>query len=212
MKLLVLLSVLVAVTAAGCGGKTTKRTASFSAATSDCDRKGITTHEAREGICDVRGFTITVANRAHLLRVGEYDVRFVRLRTAKTLHTRSGQTMHARGTFVLLTLRVKNTLDVPVAFDRHSNLVSLRVDRKDFTENREAEGDPSIGSYRLHGRGMQPDETDTGTIVFDLPAEHAKNIYARGSNAVFINYSGESSGYPASGNAPKRLGYLRLWK
>jgi hypothetical protein len=113
---------------------------------------------------------------------------------------------------VIVTLSVKNKLSAPRAFDERSALVSLLVDKKNFTENRDAEGDPSIDSFRLRGRVMQPDETDAGTIVFDLPAEHAKNLYARGSDLVFINFSGESSGYPASGNAPQRLGYLRLWK
>jgi hypothetical protein len=217
MRLLVVVTMLVAVTAGGCGGsKTTaptqQATASLSAGASDCDAKGITTSVAREGVCEVKGFTISVANRAHWLHVGEYDVRFVDLRTATTLHARSGRTLRANGKFVTVTLSVKNKLSVPRAFDERSALVSLLVDKKNFTENRDAEGDPSIDSFRLRGRVMQPDETDKGTIVFDLPAEHAKNLYARGSDLVFINFSGESSGYPASGNAPQRLGYLRLWK
>jgi hypothetical protein len=217
MRLLVVVTVLVAAAAAGCGGSKTTApkkhaTASVSAGASDCDAKGITTSAAREGVCDVKGFTISVANRAHRLSVGEYDVRFVGLRTVTTLHTRSGRTLRANGKFVIVTLSVKNKLSAPRAFDQRSALVSLLVDKKNFTENRDAEGDPSIDSFRLRGRVMQPDETDTGTIVFDLPAEHANNVYARGSDLVFINFSGESSGYPASGNAPQRLGYLRLWK
>jgi hypothetical protein len=218
MRLFVVVTVLVAVTAAGCGGNTTAapkkqpNTASVSGGASDCDAKGITTHAAREGVCDVKGFTISVGNRAHPLHVGEYDVRFVGLRIATRLHTRSGRTLRANGKFVIVTLSVKNKLSAPRAFDERSALVSLLVDKKNFTENRDAEGDPSIDSFRLRGRVMQPDETDAGTIVFDLPAEHAKNLYARGSDLVFINFSGESSGYPASGQAPQRLGYLRLWK
>jgi hypothetical protein len=213
MRLPVALMVLVAVAliAAGCGGKKQRATASISAGTSQCDEMGITTSPAREGVCEVKGFTISVANKAHWLHVGEYDVRLVGLRTATALHTGAGRPLRANGKFVIGTLTVKNKLDVPRAFNERSTLVSLRVDKKNFTEDRDAEGS-SIDSFRLHGRVMQPDETDTGTIVFDLPAEHAKNLYARGSDLVFINFSGESSGYPASGNAPQRLGYLRLWK
>jgi hypothetical protein len=219
MRVVVVLTVLVAVIAAGCGGNKTTApkkhgatAARVSAGASECDAKGITTSAAREGVCSVKEFTISVANRAHRLRVGEYDVRFVGLRTAKMLHTRAGRTLRSNGKFVIVTLSVKNKLSVPRTFDERSALVSLLVDKKNFTENRDAEGDPSIDSFRLRGRVMQPDETDTGTIVFDLPTEHAKNLYRRGSDLVFINFSGESSGYPASGQAPQRLGYLRLWK
>jgi hypothetical protein len=216
MKRLVLLLVLVA-GAAGCGGthKATslkKTQATLSSNSPQCDASGITKPPAREGVCTFNGVTVTVADRAHWLHAGEYDVRVVGVRTATTLRTRSARTLRAHGKFVVIRLSVKNTSNAPRAFDSSSGLVSLLVDKKHFTESREAETDPSLNSFRLRGHALKPGDTATGTVAFELPLEHAKHLYAAGSDLVFLNFSDEASGYPVSPRAPKKLGFIRLWK
>jgi hypothetical protein len=212
MKRLLLLLVLVA-GAAGCGGthKSLKKTqATLSSNTPQCDASGITKPPAREGVCSANGVTVTVADKAHWLHAGEYDVRVVGIRTATTL--RSARTLRAHGKFVVIRLSVKNTSNAPRAFDSSSGLVSLLVDKKHFTESREAETDPSLNSFRLRGQALQPGDTATGTVAFELPLKHAKHLYAAGSDLAFLNFSDEASGYPVSPRAPKKLGFIRLWK
>jgi hypothetical protein len=161
----------------------------------------------REGVCVVRGVTITVANRAHWLRGKEYDVRVVSLHTATTLHK-----LRAHGRFVIVRLTIKNTLDIPHEFDRRSDLVFLFVDKRYFGERRDAESDPTLSPFRLHGTDLQPDEVATGTVVFDLPVEHAKNLFAQGSNLIFVNFSDEAKSFPGGTQPLEALGYIRLWK
>ena len=204
--------VLLATFVAGCNGGAKKRVQpTVQASSSDCELKEITAGVRREGVCVARGVTITVANRAHWLHGKEYDARVLRVRTATTLHTRSGK-LRARGRFVIVKLSVKNTLDAPHEFDRRSDLVFLFVDGKYFGESREAESDPALGSFRLRRSDVQPDEVVSGTVVLDLPVEHAKNLFTQGSDLILVNFSDELKRFPTGSQPLVALGYIRLWK
>jgi hypothetical protein len=200
---------------AGCGGKkatpSEKTTSSErSSTTTDCDRKGITTTVAREGACVVNGSRITVADKAHWLRMKDYDVRVDGLRTAATLGKFSANTFETGGQFIVVTLRVKNTGRVPRAFDTSSNLVFLLVDQQQFAEIPDAETE-SPDSFRSHGGPIDSGQTRSGTIVFDLPPEHVPNLRARGSDLVFLNFADGGKGLPYVGTTPA-IGFIRLWK
>jgi hypothetical protein len=206
-----LLFALLAAVMAGCDGGAKKQPVTVERGSSDCDMKGITAGARREGVCVARGVTITVANRAHWLHGKDYDARILSVRRASTLPTRSGE-LRARGSFVIVRLRVKNTLDVPHEFDRRSDLVFLLVDGKYFKERRDAESDPALTPFRLRTTDVQPDEVATGTVVFDVPAAHAKNLSAQGSNLIFVNYGDEAKRFPVGTEPLEALGYIRLWK
>jgi hypothetical protein len=207
------LAILVALLAlVGCGGAK-KKASTIVAANNACERAGITTGPRHEGVCVVNGVTITVANKAHWLQGKEYDARVTGLRTATTLRTPTGRPLRAHGKFVIVKLSVKNKLDAPHDFDRASDLVLLLVDHRRFSENHQAEHDPSLDSFALRGTPLQPDEVTAGTIVFDLPSEHAENVYATGSDLIFITFSDEGSVTAAAVSPPSRtIGYVRLWK
>jgi hypothetical protein len=194
---------------AGCSGGAKSRAnhPTVLSSSSNCDFKQITAGARREGTCAARGVAITVVNRAHRLHGREYDARVLSVRRAKRL----GQA-RANGTFVIVGLRIKNTLAAPHEFDRRSDLVFLLVDKKYFGESREAEGNPALSPFRLRRADLQPDETATGTVVFDLPLEHAKHLFAQGSNLIFVNSSDEAKQFPTGTQPLKALGYVRLWK
>jgi hypothetical protein len=212
-----LIAIPVAVLAmSGCGNtkKTEKANRAHprvSSRNSACERAGISSEPYREGSCVESGITITVADRAHWLHGTDYDARFLNLRRITTLEGRSGNPLRAHGTFVVVELRIKNKSLAPHVFDPSSNLVFLLVDQKRFSESRVAETDPLLKPFAL-GAALQPDEVATGTVVFDLPLEHAKNVLARGSDLIFVNFGDEgvtaASLKPGSG----RLGFVRLWK
>lgn len=129
------------------------------------------------------------------------------VRTATKLHKLS-----AHGRFVIVGLAIKNTLDIPHEFDRHSDLAFLLVDNKYFSESQEAESSAAPGSFQLRSTDLQPDETVIGTVTFDVPLEHAKNLFARGSNLIFVNFSHEAKQFPSGTQPLEALGYIRLWK
>ena len=202
----------LAVVVAGCsGGTKSKARATVLSSSSDCDLKGITAGPRREGACVARGVRITVANRAHVLRGKDYDARILNVRTTRALHTRSGE-LRAHGRFVIVRLSIKNTVAAPHEFDRASDLVFLLVDKKYFGESREAERNPALSPFRSRSTALQPDETATGTVVFDVPVEPAKNLNARGSNLIFVNFSDEAKRFPTGTEPLEALGYIRLWK
>ena len=196
----------------GCaGGKKSGARPTIASSSSSCDLKGITAGPRREGVCVARGVTITVVNRAHWLHGKEYDARILAVHTAPKLHTRSGE-LRARGRFVIVRLRIKNTLGVPHEFDRGSDLVFLFLDGKYFGESRAAESIRAVRPFRLRGTELQPDELATGTVVFDVPLQHVKNLSAQGSNLIFVNFSDEGKRFPVGTQPLMALGYIRLWK
>jgi hypothetical protein len=199
----------VAAIVAGCGGGAKSRVrATVQSSSSDCELKEITGGARREGSCVARGVTITVADRPHWLHGKEYDARVLSVRTATTLPN-----VRAHGKFVIARLAVENKLDIPHEFDRRSDLVFLLVDNKYFGERRDAETNAAaLNPFRLRGADVQPDEIATGTVVFDLPVQHAKNLFRQGSNLIFVNFSDEAKRFPGGSQPLEALGYVRLWK
>ena len=57
---------------------------------------------------------------------------------------------------------------------------------------------------------VKPGDVGTGTVVFDPPATHAKNLDAKGSHVVFLDSDETGNGYPRLGF--RSLGFIRLWK
>jgi uncharacterized protein DUF4352 len=208
-----ILLVALALVAGGCGGSTKHEAkATVQSSSSDCAFKGITAGPRREGTCVARGVAITVADRAHWLHGKDYDARVLGMRTASKLRAGASGTIHPHGRFVIVSLSVKNTLDSAHEFDRRSDLVFLFVDGKYFSERADAENDPALAPFRLRTTAVQPDETATGTVVFDVPAQHAKHLSAAGSDLILVNYSDEAKGFPTGKQQLQTLGYIRLWK
>jgi hypothetical protein len=213
MRPLLLLALLTLVVG-GCGSekKSQAKKATVQSSSSDCAFKGITAGPRREGTCLARGVALTVADRAHWLHGKDYAARVEGVRTAGTLHPGSSGTLRAHGRFVVVTLSIRNILDAPQAFDRRSDLVFLFIDKKYFSENAEAETDPALNSFHLRTTHLQPDEVATGTVVFDVPVEHARHVSAQGSDLIFVNYGDEAKGFPTGSQPLQALGYIRLWK
>ena len=169
--------------------------------------KGVTAGARREGSCVARGVTITVANRRHWLHGKEYDARVLSAHTATKLRK-----LRAHGKFLVVRLAIKNKLDIPREFDRRSDLVFLLVDKKYFGERRDAEGNAALKPFRLRRNDLQPDEIVTGAVIFDLPVKHSHNLFAQGSNLIFVNFSDEAKRFPGGTQPLQALGYIRLWK
>jgi hypothetical protein len=201
-----LLALVMLVLVAGCGGGGKKSDVTIAQSNDECALKQITTGARREGTCIVRGVTITVVNKAHVLHGKQYDARIIATSTGKKLRG-----VKATGTFDVIKLAITNTLNAPHAFDQHSDLAFLLIDGKYFGESREAEI-KSLDPFRLRRGALQPDETATGTLVFDVPAKDQADLTAEGSNLILVNYEDENKDFPTGSQTPGALGYIRLWK
>ena len=163
----------------------------------DCDVKGITSGDRREGECTAKGVAVSVVDKASTLHGKEYDA-----------HVESVDT---NGTIVTISLRVKNTLSSAHDFDRRSDLAFLLVDDQYFGERPDLETDPAT-SFRLRATDVPPGETVTGTVVFGLPPDQVARLSSEGSNLVLVTFSDEAKGFPSGSQPLSALGYIRLWK
>jgi hypothetical protein len=210
-QLLAVTTVVIGSTAlTGCSGSksaaTTQGRATVESSSSDCDFKQITTGARREGTCVARGVRVTVVDRAHWLHGKDYDGRIRGWTAARALGR-----ARARGRFVAVRLGVRNTLAVPHEFDRRSDLAFLLVDGKYVGESATAE-DAVADSFRRRTSDLQPGEVANGTVVFDVPVEHAKHITANGSNLILVSFADEAKHFPTGTEHLGTLGYIRLWK
>ena len=193
---------LLCVSLAACGG--TERDVS------DCDRRGINARQGREGRCIEEGVVHAVVNRGNVLRLRELEVRLLGVDTRMRVADRYAGSEVADGAFVILTLAVRNKLDVATPFDIAQNQVSLVIGRRTYREDFEAENGPVADSFLFtDDTAVRPNETDTGKIVFDVPSEAAERIQARTQAAElrFLNFT-DAGRWDRAGE----VGIIRLWR
>jgi hypothetical protein len=211
----------------GCGGtktKTVEKTVSSpgtptetqsTATTSgvdDCTAKGITPAQGKEGACtDSAGQKFLVVNRRSTLRMTELRAAVQDVRTEKTLTSNTG-TSRAKGMFLIVTLNVTNKLNQPQKFDSDQNQVILYAGKdKKYTENFDAENGQDQDSFLWKKEDIQPDQTGTGDIVFDVPANIALGYDKPvvGAELGVLNFSDASS----SASSPSLgIGEIRLFR
>lgn len=174
---------------------------------SSCESKGINAQEKKEGVCEGEsGQKVRVVNRDSLLRMRELNVRLVNVEVTDTL---SGaiDTQAARGKFVILTLAVTNKLDSPVSFDDSQDQVALISDGKTYSEDFDAENGGIESSFVWQSEEIQPEETLTGTIVFDIPEKAAAEFQSADAagNLAITNFS------DGINEEPSIVGVIRLY-
>jgi hypothetical protein len=203
-------AVLSAIAVAGCSGGESgaapRARPTVESSGSDCAFKQVTAGARREGRCVARGVLVTVVDRRHRLHGKDYDARILGIRLAKTVGA-----ARARGRFAVVRLHVKTTAPTPRPFDRHSDLVFLLVDGSYFGENRAAEN-AAADSFRSRRTALRLGAAVTGTVVFDLPDEHARHVFTTGSNLILVPVADESKRFPTGTQPLGSLGYIRLWK
>ncbi len=157
----------------------------------ECDELGINSEEMREGTCKEGAETFVVVNRDSTLRLPELDATLIGEEVTDSI---AGEfsAESASGTFVIFTLKVKNKLHSPTAFDSNQQQVTLVVNENQYTEDFDAENGPLESSFMWQGEAIQPEATQTGTVVFDVPVSIAKKIPKEG-NLDIIDFSGSES-------------------
>jgi hypothetical protein len=208
MKRLAVVTLLIVV-AAGCGGSKHAGPLQVTEVPSSpsCDQKGISTSAAQSGTCHVDTTKIRVAGKGRWLKMKDYDVRLSGVQTKERIGNHFASNFTPDGQFVIATLQARNTSAKPQRFDASSNLAYLLVDG---TEYLEVPGAELGGSFAKDDAEIAPGQVATGTVVFDPPAAHAKNLDSAGSHIVFLDSDETGNGYPRLGF--RSLGFIQLWK
>jgi hypothetical protein len=209
MKRLALLIALLGIVA-GCGSKSSPPLqVSGVPSSQDCDAKGISSSAGKAGTCDVSGTKVTVTARGGPLRMKGYTVQVVGIRMSSQLGNRAAANFTPSGQFVIATLRVTNTGTKRQRFDSTAKFAYLLVDGTEYAEVPAAEGQLRSSFHRA-GSSIKPGQSATASIVFDPPADHAKNVGGDKSYVVFLNAQDAGNGYPRVGFSA--LGFIQLAK
>lgn len=213
MRSLATLALLLAATAAGCGGsgKTTP-TATIPLQLSgiphshSCDKSGISTRGAA-GTCMAGPTKIIVADKGDSLHMKEFAVQVIGIRTTAHLGNRAASNFGRNTKFVVVTLRVTNSGSKAQPFDETSQLAFLLVDGKEYAEVQGAEAELASSFYNTT-RAVKPGGSATGTVVFDPPQKHAAHAGNAGSYLVVLNSEDSGNGVPRLGF--RAIGFVPL--
>jgi Domain of unknown function (DUF4352) len=180
--------VTVTVPAATSTTATSAEDASSPAGASGCDAKGISGKKGREGICTENGVTVTVVNPGHEARLHTLAARFNGCRQASSVSDGFGQSVSARGVFALCSITVRNRSDTPQTFDGiGARQTTLVVDGKQFSQNFDAENQADAKSFITQDSEIQPGESRTGDVVFDLQPRFMRHLGTSG-NLFVVNF------------------------
>jgi hypothetical protein len=167
-------------------------TTTAAASPNSCDALGINAEQLQEGKCHYGRYLITVVNRADTLRLRELTVKFLGVKTAHYLTSDMGTT-RAKGIYEIFTVRVLNKLHSPVSFDSSQDQTALVIGKNEYSENFDAENGNDQNSFMWKSNDIQPGESQTGDLVFDVPnraaALIAQDSRQGGGNLDFLNFS-----------------------
>lgn len=138
------------------------------------------------------GTTFIFGNRGSTVRLKTMKVSIVNVGTTQSVSSGSGFTANARGTFVIATIAVTNTTTSPQTFDEGSatSQGQLEIGKNSYSVSFDAENTNDPNSFVTNSNDIQPGETRTGTIDFDVPSSAAPQVYKHG--ALVITNFGDS--------------------
>jgi hypothetical protein len=82
---------------------------------------------------------------------------------------------------VIVDLEITNKLHLPVAFDPDQEQTQLLLGENTYTEDFEAENGGIENSFVGGSKEIQPDNTATGAVVFDVPTKRLHEIETNGN-------------------------------
>jgi hypothetical protein len=169
-----------------------------------CTDQGITPEAVgSQGTCrDEKGKTVTIVDRDTRLKVPGLQARIMKVETGRVVIPPNdyGMIKRAKGRFVLVAMRLKNTGDEPL---RDLYEARLRIDGRIYDQS--AEATFTVNPYTAFP--IQPGDSSLAAVVFDVPVKTARRALTAGVLAL-----------PAGGDElstvedAARLGEIRLAK
>lgn len=170
----------------------------------DCEAMGINSEQMKEGTCESEGVTLVVVNHDSPLKLKTMKVKLLSVKKAKTLSSDLGSET-ASGTWVTFEIEVTNLTHAPVSWEEEQS--HLDLSENEYSEEFEVQNGTEQDSLQWQSQKIQPENSVTGTVTFDVPNKVLKNLYAEG-NLDFLNF-GESGFY--SEGEPEELGIIRTY-
>jgi hypothetical protein len=170
-----------------------------------CDALGINSKELKEGSCTVKGQDVVVVNKDSRLKLDQLTARLVGISTADTLQGRSFGPKSASGVFVVARVEITNTTHEPQTYDSSGEATALNLGRDVYTEDFNIENGTARDSFVWRSKELQPHESTTGTLVYDVPASAVGHLETDGYLSV-----GNFRDDPGS-QRPKQLGVIRTY-
>jgi hypothetical protein len=151
-----------------------------------------------------RGIEFVVVNKEHVLHLDSLDAELVSISTSESVPVDYGRDRVAKGVFVVATLRITNRARTPKSFSSFGDNGALILSDRQYSEDFDAENYGDIRSF-TNKDDIQPDQTVTGVMVFDVPPERVTDLDTNG-NLDIVNFSDEFSF-----GKPKQIGTFRTY-
>jgi len=212
-----LIAALAALGIAGCGGSTKTvtvptpaRTVTIPAAPQQAATQTTTAASPTEcrlaltlpnvSQCSSDGVTAALAHGTGVLHLKTLDAQVVAVRKETSISNGAGISATARGVFVIVALKVTNTSASPQNFDGiASNQTLLDLNGDSYSEALDAENQADQQSFLSQGDTIQPGESLTGDLIYDVPPDRASNITTSPYNAVLVDDFGTNMNTTVSG-------------
>jgi hypothetical protein len=205
-KVALVFAVASVVAGVGCGGSDNSSSTKNAVSQVPCEPKGINAEQGATGTCARNGVTYTVANKGQTLQLDQLDAKLIGFKTSGPFKGTNGNKAQPRGTYVIVTLQVKNKTDKDQrvggpGFEQTMLADSHHQYLEDATANSLAPN-----SFVTKGK-VSAGKTETGEIYFDVPDDFAKNLVKNKTDFVIANFSDADRLEDT-----KRLGVIRMWK
>lgn len=153
------------------------------------------------------GTTVKIARGTATLHLKTLDAQVVGIRTASTV-ANSGISATANGVFLIIAIKVTNKASAPETFDGggFSQQTSLELNGSTYTEDFHAENEADPQSFVTNNSPVQPGESVTGDLVYDVPPSKASTATSSPRAVLLIGNFGDDF----SQSAPSTVGLIAL--
>lgn len=127
--------------------------------------------------CTVAGETVALAHGTKPLRLRTLTAQIIGLRTATSLADPGVASATANGVYIVITLKIVNRSQIPQSFDGvGGNATLLALNGSTYSESFDAENGPDQQSFLSETPTIQPGESATGDVIFDVPTSRARSV------------------------------------
>lgn len=142
--------------------------------------------------CELEGTTVLVAHGHGEIRLSTLAARIEGIRTTSSFSSGVGTTT-AHGVFLVISLHVTNMASTPQVFDGvGEKQVALSVSKHYYSESFEAENESDKQSFITNEEPIQPGESKTGDLVFDVPSYVVNEVRTLPESGLFIGNFGDN--------------------
>ena len=147
---------------------------------------------ATASTCELEGTIVLVAHGHNELKLRTLAARIEGIRTASSFSSGVGTTT-AHGIFLVISLHLTNMASAPQVFDGiDAKQVALSVSKHYYGESFAAENESDKQSFITNEEPIQPGESKTGDLVFDVPPSVVNEVRTLPESGLFIGNFGDN--------------------